>query len=109
MPVEEPRLTQREIEILERAAEGLTNRAIAGDLGIAESTVGHHLEHVYGNWEWDRARLLLAGTSEMCAAGRSREICRGRIACYPGRHSDATISTSGPGVEPTSGPYELIS
>ncbi|MCA9826389.1 MAG: helix-turn-helix transcriptional regulator [Dehalococcoidia bacterium] len=47
MPVEEPRLTQREIEILERAAEGLTNRAIAGDLGIAESTVGHHLEHVY--------------------------------------------------------------
>jgi len=47
MPAKEPRLTPREIEILELVAADGTNASIAGQLGIAESTVGHHLEHVY--------------------------------------------------------------
>ncbi|MHC1560827.1 HD domain-containing phosphohydrolase [Actinomycetospora sp. C-140] len=40
-------LTDREVDVLRRAARGLSNRAIATDLGVSERTVGHHLAHVY--------------------------------------------------------------
>ncbi|MGQ0576535.1 MAG: HD domain-containing phosphohydrolase [Pseudonocardia sp.] len=40
-------LTDREVDVLRRAARGLSNRAIAAELGISERTVGHHLAHVY--------------------------------------------------------------
>ncbi|MEV1293190.1 response regulator transcription factor [Pseudonocardia sp. NPDC049635] len=42
-----PALTSREIEVLRLVADGTTNRAIAGRLGISEATVKTHLVHVY--------------------------------------------------------------
>jgi HD-GYP domain-containing protein (c-di-GMP phosphodiesterase class II) len=40
-------LTDREVEVLARLSRGMTNRQVAADLGIAEKTVGNHVEHVY--------------------------------------------------------------
>lgn len=42
-----PGLTDREIEVLECVAEGLTNRAMGRRLGISEGTVKTHLAHIY--------------------------------------------------------------
>lgn len=42
-----PALTAREVEVLRLVAEGRTNRAIAGRLGISEATVKTHLLHTY--------------------------------------------------------------
>jgi two-component system, NarL family, response regulator len=41
-----PTLTPREQQVLELMAEGLTNRNISANLGIAERTVGLHVGHV---------------------------------------------------------------
>jgi two-component system nitrate/nitrite response regulator NarL len=41
-------LTPREIEVLELVAEGLSNKAIAGRLGISDQTVKFHLASVSG-------------------------------------------------------------
>lgn len=40
-------LTDREVEVLRLTARGMSNRAIAEELVIAERTVGHHLAHIY--------------------------------------------------------------
>jgi DNA-binding NarL/FixJ family response regulator len=39
-------LSRREREVAELVARGLTNRQIAGELSIAERTVGTHIEHI---------------------------------------------------------------
>lgn len=41
-----PRLTQQEHVILQLAAEGLSNRAIAFRLSVSESTIKNHLRHI---------------------------------------------------------------
>ena len=41
------RLSRREQECAERTAEGLSNREIAGRLGISEATVKAHLTHIF--------------------------------------------------------------
>ena len=41
-------LTDREVEVLRLAAKGLTRKQIGDALSISESTVRHHLEHIYG-------------------------------------------------------------
>ena len=41
-------LSQREREVLERLAQGLTNREIAGELYVGEETVKSHLSRLYG-------------------------------------------------------------
>jgi DNA-binding NarL/FixJ family response regulator len=39
-------LTSREIQVLEMAADGLQNKAIAADLGLSEHTVKVHLHNI---------------------------------------------------------------
>jgi len=41
-------LSERELEVLELAARGLTNRGIGHDLGISDRTVQGHLGNIYG-------------------------------------------------------------
>jgi DNA-binding CsgD family transcriptional regulator len=40
-------LTGRELQVLELAARGRTNRAIASAVGVSPRTVAKHLEHIY--------------------------------------------------------------
>jgi HD-GYP domain-containing protein (c-di-GMP phosphodiesterase class II) len=40
-------LSDRELEVLRLIARGLTNKEIAGELGISAKTAGHHVEHIY--------------------------------------------------------------
>jgi DNA-binding NarL/FixJ family response regulator len=41
-------LTPREMEVLQRLAEGLTNKAIAQELGISEHTIKFHVNAIMG-------------------------------------------------------------
>lgn len=55
----ESTLSPREVEVLRLVAQGLTNRAVARQLLISESTVKTHLLHVYGKLEVaDRASAV---------------------------------------------------
>jgi DNA-binding NarL/FixJ family response regulator len=65
--VNEP-LTAREVEVLERLAEGLPNKAIAERLGISDQTVKFHVASIYGK----------LGVSNRTAAVR-RAVRRGMI------------------------------
>jgi DNA-binding NarL/FixJ family response regulator len=70
----ESRLTQREQEVLKVAAEGLTSREIARQLGVRERTVTTHLGSIYGKLgvnsrvgaviEAARSGLVTVGSSE---------------------------------------------
>lgn len=40
-------LTNRETEIIERIAQGMTNSAIAAELVLSEKTVKNHINHIY--------------------------------------------------------------
>jgi DNA-binding NarL/FixJ family response regulator len=55
-------LTARQRELLRLVSEGMTNRQIASELGISESTVKNHLHHVF-------ARLGVASRSQAIAVG----------------------------------------
>ena len=57
-------LTEREREVLQLAAQGLSNAAIARALGVAAGTVKRHLANVYG-------KLDASGRVEAVARGRS--------------------------------------
>lgn len=41
-------LTERELGVLRRAAQGLTNKVIAAELGLSDRTVQGHLANIYG-------------------------------------------------------------
>ena len=59
------RITPREREILQLAAEGLTARQIAVRLGIGPATVRTHLGHLYERWDVpDRAAAVAQGIRE---------------------------------------------
>ena len=45
--VETERLSDRELDVLRLAAQGLTNRAIGAELGISERTVHSHLMNIF--------------------------------------------------------------
>lgn len=46
-PTTAPELSQREIEVLEKLARGLTNAEIAVALSVSENTVRFHLKNIY--------------------------------------------------------------
>jgi DNA-binding NarL/FixJ family response regulator len=47
IPAETERLSDRELDVLRLAAQGLTNRAIGAELGISERTVHSHLMNIF--------------------------------------------------------------
>lgn len=65
-----PSLSDREVELVERLATGLSNRAIAKELFISEATVKTHLIHVYQKLGVDNR---VAAVNE----ARARRIIRG--------------------------------
>jgi len=64
-PPPRPLLTPRELEILRALGEGLTNKAVARQLGISAHTVKFHLEAVF-------AKLGVASRAEAVAKGLRR-------------------------------------
>lgn len=58
-------LTAREIEVLDRAADGQTNRQIGQDLAITASTVATYLQRIYH-------KLGLSGRRDLRALGHHR-------------------------------------
>ncbi len=53
-------LTERELEVLRRIAEGLDNKEIGAQLGISESTVKTHVNHLLGKLGvTDRTKALV--------------------------------------------------
>ena len=55
-------LTPRELQGLQLMAEGLTNAAIGARLGIALSTVKHHIYEIFGKLDVDsRIQAVRAG------------------------------------------------
>jgi DNA-binding NarL/FixJ family response regulator len=64
---EEPRLTDRELEVLRALAEGLGNKHIGAQLGISPSTVKYHLQAIF-------AKLGVSTRSEAVSYGLRRGV-----------------------------------
>lgn len=62
-------LSERETEVLQRAARGLTNKQIGAELHISDRTVQNHLANVY-------AKLGVAGRTEAVTVALQRGIIR---------------------------------
>jgi DNA-binding NarL/FixJ family response regulator len=62
-------LTERELEVLRRAARGLTNKQIGADLQISDRTVQNHLANIY-------AKLGVASRTEAVTAGLQRQLIK---------------------------------
>lgn len=60
-----PELTEREREVLDLIAAGLTNAAIATRLGLAGKTVGNHISNIF-------AKLQVAGRAEAIVRARQQ-------------------------------------
>ena len=54
------RLCGRETDVLRLVAEGTTNKGIAVELGVAESTVAWHLKNIYGTLDVNNRTAALA-------------------------------------------------
>lgn len=59
-----PRMTEREIEVLELLADGLGNRELARALFVSEATVKSHLSHIYGKLGVDTRAGAVAAAIE---------------------------------------------
>ncbi|MHA3685367.1 response regulator [Leucobacter sp. HY1910] len=58
-----PKLTERELEVLRKAATGATNREIARALFVSEATVKSHMSHIFSKLEVDsRSRAIRVAT-----------------------------------------------
>ena len=53
-------LSGRETDVLRLVAEGTTNKGIAAELGVAESTVAWHLKNIYGKLDVNNRTAALA-------------------------------------------------
>ena len=60
-------LTERELDVLRRAARGLTNKQIGADLAISDRTVQNHLANIY-------AKLGVASRTEAVTAALQRQL-----------------------------------
>lgn len=45
-----PRLTRRELEVMEQVCEGYVDDDISAELSIAQRTIENHLRSVYSKW-----------------------------------------------------------
>jgi len=55
-----PQLSDRELEVLARVADGLANKEIARVLFISEATVKTHLVHIFGKLRADNRTSAVA-------------------------------------------------
>ena len=62
-------LTERELDVLRRAARGLTNKQIGADLQISDRTVQNHLANIY-------AKLGVASRTEAVTAALQRQLIK---------------------------------
>jgi two-component system, NarL family, response regulator LiaR len=62
-------LTDRELDVLRRAARGLTNKQIGADLEISDRTVQNHLANIY-------AKLGVASRTEAVTAALQRQLIK---------------------------------
>ncbi|QMU97000.1 response regulator transcription factor [Microbacterium esteraromaticum] len=60
----EPRVTEREVEVLELLADGLGNRELAKALFVSEATVKSHLSHIYAKLGVDTRAGAVAAAIE---------------------------------------------
>jgi DNA-binding NarL/FixJ family response regulator len=61
-PVEE--LSEREVEVLNMAAKGYTNKAIGAQLSISDRTVQGHLAHIFGKLHaYSRTEAVMRGVT----------------------------------------------
>ena len=60
-------LTAREFEVARLVADGLTNAAIAADLGLSPRTVGAHVEHILAKLGFTRRAEIAAWVASMPA------------------------------------------
>jgi DNA-binding NarL/FixJ family response regulator len=59
-----PELTRREAEVAGLVSQGLANKTVAGQLGVAEGTVKIHLHNIYQKLRIsNRASLILGAIS----------------------------------------------
>lgn len=66
----QPHLSARELEVLERAAEGATNKEIAETLFISENTVKHHLKNILAKLQMqNRAQAVAWAVKEGLIGG----------------------------------------
>lgn len=66
------RLSPRELQILDGIGEGLTNKAIAGQLGISEQTVKNHVSTIFVKLDVDNRIAALSASGMM----RRRRVAR---------------------------------
>jgi len=60
-----PPLTERELEVMRALARGMTDRQIAGELGISEKTVGNHASSIYRKLHiFDRTQAVIYAVRE---------------------------------------------
>jgi len=74
-PIDAGRLSRREQQVVALAALGRTNKLIAYELGLAESTVAEHLRHAAKKLG-ARSRAALLQAIRRLSHGRSNEISR---------------------------------
>ena len=60
-----PKLTDRELEVMNALARGLGNKQIARDLTISEKTVRNHISNIYNKLHvYDRTQAVLYAIRE---------------------------------------------
>ena len=94
-----PEISEREIEIIELVAQGLTNQEIAGTLTISKRTVDNHVSNIFTktgaknrvallNWAMDHGKICRDGFNccSIEAAPGVRPQASGPTGNGPGTH-----------------------